>query len=153
MPPGTGGFRYPWQQVCPPVAAMGPRRTGEVRRGEAPATPAPGPKPGGPRPEEPAENGAFRVRNEAPQGQGDDVPMAGRTTDEARPPAPPVPTRRPNGRSGATDPVRSASTAAPPPRTKGATMNDDRGSAVSRTEIAQPNEAPGSTDGGSPAPA
>ena len=28
-------------------------------------------------------------------------------------------------------------------------MNDDRGSAVSRTEIAQPSEAPGSTDGGS----
>jgi ribonuclease E len=28
-------------------------------------------------------------------------------------------------------------------------MNDDRGSAVSRTEIAQPSEAPGSADGGS----
>jgi hypothetical protein len=118
---------------------MGPRGTGEVRRGEAPVTPAPGTEPGGPRPEEPAENGAFRVRNEAPHGQGDDVPAAVRPTDEARPPGPPVPTRRPNGRSGATDPVRSASSAVAPPQTKGATMNDDPGSAVSGTEIARPS--------------
>jgi ribonuclease E len=130
---------------------MGPRGTGEVRRGEAPVTPAPGTEPGGPRPEEPAENGAFRVRNEAPHGRGDDVPATVRPTDEARPPGPPVPTRRPNGRSGATDPVRSASSAVAPPQTKGATMNDDPGSAVSGTEIARPSEAPGSGNGGSTA--
>src|SRR6266511_685670 len=120
-PPSSDAVRHhrrpvSLRQVCPPGCGQGPRGTGEVRRGEAPATPAPGQKPGGPRPEEPAENGAFRVRNEAPQGHGDDVPTAVRPTREARPPGPPVPTPRPNGRTDATDPVRSASTAVALPR-------------------------------------
>src|ERR671910_3037548 len=151
MPSGTIGVRYPGYQVCPPGCDQGAARNrrGKERRGAGHA--GPGTEPGGPRPEEPAENGAFRVRNQAPQGQGDDVPKAVRPTDETRPSGPPVPTRRPNGRSGATDPVLSASTAVAPPQTKGATMNDDRGSAVSGTEIAQPSEAPGSTDDGSTA--
>src|ERR687897_204824 len=149
MPSRTLGVRYPSYQVCPPGCGHGAARNrrGKERRGAGHA--GPGTEPGGPRPEEPAENGAFRVRNEAPHGQGDDVPTTARPTDEARLPGPPVPTRRPNGRSSATDPVRSASTAVAPPQTKGATMNDDLGSAISRTEIAQPSEAPGSTDGGS----
>ena len=125
----AGGWcvRYPWFQVCPPGCGHGAARNrrGKERRGTGHA--GPGSEPGGPRPDEPAENGDFRVRNEAPQGQGDD-PTSVRRSDEARPSGPPVPTRRPTRRSGASDdPQPSANAAIAPPDAKGATMNDEKG--------------------------
>ena len=150
----AGGWcvRYPWFQVCPPGCGHGAARNrrGKERRGTGHA--GPGSEPGGPRPDEPAENGDFRVRNEAPQGQGDD-PTSVRRSDEARPSGPPVPTRRPTRRSGASDdPQPSANAAIAPPDAKGATMNDERGSTTSGTEVLEPTEPTTGSEGGGSAP-
>ena len=153
MAAGGSGVRYPWFQVCPPGCGHGAARNrrGKERRGTGHA--GPGSEPGGPRPDEPAENGDFRVRNEAPQGQGDDLPTSVRRSDEARPSGPPVPTRRPTRRSGASDdPQPSANAAIAPPDAKGATMNDEKGSTTSGTEVVEPTEPTTGSEGGGSAP-
>ena len=69
---------YPAADLLAARAATGPRgcRRGSRRRGAA--TPAPGGPTRGPRRAQPAEDGVFRARNEAPQEAGDAGPASER---------------------------------------------------------------------------